>query len=147
MLGFAGGVGTLVFAHEPHPFTSVDWAFAAGATAAAVAGIVVGWAYWHGDARRANAAKTWAPDLHAFLVNRWYMDDLYQGVIDRVILGLAGAVAWFDKRIVNETGVDGGAQFIGYFGYRLKFLQTGKIPNYALGMAVGVVALVLVAVN
>jgi len=56
-------------------------------------------------------------------------------------------VAWFDKRIVNETGVDGGAQTISYLGYRLKFLQTGRIPNYALGMAVGVVALAIVAVG
>jgi len=146
-LGFAGGIGYLVFTHEPHHFTAVDWAFAAGASATAVVGIIIGWAYWHGDARRANAAKSWAPDLHAFLVNRWYMDNLYQAVIDRVILGLATVVAWFDKRIVNETGVDGGAQTIGYFGYRLKFLQTGRIPNYALGMAVGVIALALVAVG
>jgi hypothetical protein len=56
-------------------------------------------------------------------------------------LGLAGSGAWFDKKIVNETGVDGGAQFIGYFGYRLKFLQTGKIPNYALGIATGILVL------
>ena len=80
-------------------------------------------------------------------MNRWYMDNMYQAIINRVILGLAGAVAWFDKRIVNETGVDGGAQTVGYFGYRLKFLQTGKIPNYALGMAVGIVALTLIAIG
>ncbi|MEX2031656.1 MAG: hypothetical protein WEA81_02205 [Dehalococcoidia bacterium] len=43
--------------------------------------------------------------------------------------------------------MDGGAQFIGYIGYRLKFLQTGRIPNYALGMAVGVVALTLIAIS
>ncbi|MEX2373806.1 MAG: NADH-quinone oxidoreductase subunit L, partial [Dehalococcoidia bacterium] len=147
VLGFAGGIGTLVYLDEPHHFTSIDWAFAAGAVATSVAGIVIGWAYWHGDARRAVAARGWAPDLHAFLVNRWYMDHMYQGVVDRVFLGLGGVVAWFDKRIVNETGVDGGAQTIGYFGYRLKFLQTGRIPNYALGMAVGVVALTLVAIS
>ena len=146
-LGFAGGIGALVFLDHPHAFTSVDWSFAATATATAVAGIIIGWAYWHGDAARARAARGWAPDLHAFLVNRWYMDHLYQQIINRVILGLAGVVAWFDKRIVNETGVDGGAQTIGYFGYRLKFLQTGKIPNYALAMAVGVVALTLVALG
>jgi NADH:ubiquinone oxidoreductase subunit 5 (subunit L)/multisubunit Na+/H+ antiporter MnhA subunit len=93
------------------------------------------------------AARLWAPDIHAFLVNRWYMDRLYQSIIDRVILGLASVVAWFDKKIVNESGVDGGAQFIGYIGYRLKFLQTGRIPNYALGMAVGVVALTLIAIS
>ena len=90
-------------------------------------------------------ARAWAPELHQLLVRRYYMDDLYQALIDRVILGLGGVVAWFDKRVVNETGVDGGAQTLGYFGYRLKFLQTGRIPNYALAMAVGVTAFVLIA--
>ena len=146
-LGFAGGIGYLVYIEHPHEFTSIDWVFAGTATATAFVGLTIGWAYWHGGAERARRARTWAPDLHAFLVNRWYMDNMYQAIINRVILGLAGAVAWFDKRIVNETGVDGGAQTVGYFGYRLKFLQTGKIPNYALGMAVGIVALTLIAIG
>jgi NADH:ubiquinone oxidoreductase subunit 5 (subunit L)/multisubunit Na+/H+ antiporter MnhA subunit len=73
------------------------------------------------------------------------MDDLYQALINRAIFGLASVVAWFDKRIVNETGVDGGAQTIGYFGLRLKFLQTGKIPNYALAMGIGMAGLIVLA--
>ncbi len=144
-LGFVGGIGAMVFIDEPHFFTELDYAFAAVATAVALIGIGIGVAYWHGDARRATQARQWAPDLHALLVNRYYLDDLYQGIIDRVFLGAGGLVAWFDKRVVNETGVDGGAQTIGYFGMRLKFLQTGRIPNYVLAMTVGVVALAVVA--
>ncbi len=146
-LGFAGGIGYLVYIDHPHEFTTIDWVFAGTAAGTSLIGLIIGWAYWHGTAERARKARAWAPDLHAFLVNRWYMDNMYQAIINRVILGLAGAVAWFDKRIVNETGVDGGAQTIGYFGYRLKFLQTGKIPNYALGMALGIVALTIVAIS
>ena len=147
MLGFTGGIGALVFLEEPEHFTSPEWILAGIATASSLAGIGIGWAYWHGDARRATAARGWAPDLYALLVNRYYMDNLYQAIINRVILGFAGVIAWFDKRVVNETGVDGGAQLIGYFGYRLKFLQTGRIPNYAFGMAVGVVALAVIALG
>ena len=144
-LGFVGGIGQIVFLEYAHEFTHPEWLLAGIATLGALAGIGTGIAFWHGDARRAVAAREWAPDLHALLVNRYYMDKLYQGIIDRVILGFAGGVAWFDKRIVNETGVDGGAQTIGYLGYRLKFLQTGRIPNYALGMAVGLVAIIVIA--
>ena len=93
----------------------------------------------------AERARNWAPELHALLVNRYYMDDLYQAIINRVVLGAAAVISIFDKRVVNESGIDGGAQSINWFGFRLKFLQTGKIPNYALAMAVGVVALALVA--
>ncbi|MDA0301025.1 MAG: NADH-quinone oxidoreductase subunit L, partial [Chloroflexi bacterium] len=144
-LGFVGGIGQLVYLDYPHEFTEPHWLFATIATLSALAGIGIGIAYWSGDARRAVAARQWAPDLHALLVDRYYMDKMYQGIINHVFLGLAGLVAWFDKRIVNETGVDGGAQTVGYLGYRLKFLQTGRIPNYALGMAVGMVAIAIIA--
>ena len=140
LFGFSGGIGYLVYLHHPHAF-HIDWAFASIAAVSSLTGVIIGWVYWHGGAERAIKARTWSPDLHALLVNKYYLDELYQGIINRVVLGLAGIVAWFDKKIVNETGVDGGAQFIGYFGYRLKFLQTGKIPNYALGIATGILVL------
>jgi len=146
-LGFPGGIGANVFLEHAHHFTEPDYAFAGIATLMSLMGIGIGWAYWHGDAKRAVAARAWAPDLHALLVNRYYMDNLYQGIINRVILGAGALVAWFDKRVVNETGVDGGAQTISYLGYRLKFLQTGRIPNYAFGMALGVLVLAIVAIG
>jgi len=146
-LGFPGGIAANVFLEQAHHFTEPDYAFAGMATLVSLLGIGVGWAYWHGDARRAVAARGWAPDLHALLVNRYYLDNLYQGIINRVVLGAGSVIAWFDKRVVNETGVDGGAQTVSYLGYRLKFLQTGRIPNYAFGMAVGVLVLALVAIG
>nr|HRC62194.1 proton-conducting transporter membrane subunit [Dehalococcoidia bacterium] len=143
-LGFSGGITELVFVEEPEKF-HFDGAFALGATLSALFGIGIGLAYWWGRAERAERARSWAPELHALLVNRYYMDDLYQAIINRVVLGAAAVIALFDKRVVNESGIDGGAQSVSWFGFRLKFLQTGKIPNYALAMAVGVVALALVA--
>ena len=97
------------------------------------------------QAERAERARAWAPELHALLVNRYYIDHLYEATVNRVVVGLASIVAWFDKKVVNETGVDGSAQSLGYLGLRLKFLQTGRIPNYALAMAVGMIAIALVA--
>ena len=79
------------------------------------------------------------------LVDGYDRDHTYQALIDRVGMGLSTIVLWFDRTVVNQAGVDGGAQSIGWLGLRLKFLQTGKIPNYALAMAVGAVTLALVA--
>jgi NADH-quinone oxidoreductase subunit L len=144
VLGFAGGVTEVVTLHDPHAF-EFDAQFALGATLSALFGIGIGLVYWWGRADRAERARAWAPELHALLVNRYYIDDLYQALINRVILGAGSVIAIFDRRVVNESGVDGSAQGVNWLGFRLKFLQTGKIPNYALGMAVGVVALALVA--
>jgi NADH-quinone oxidoreductase subunit L len=145
LFGFVGGIGLLVFEGEYGQEFALDAMFAATATVTALVGLAIGWMYWHGDAKRAEQAQGWSPELHQLLVRRYYIDELYQGMINNVILGLSGVVAWFDKRVVNETGVDGGAQLVGFFGWRLKFLQTGRIPNYVLGMALGVLTLALVA--
>jgi len=144
-LGFAGGIGELVFVGEHGHEFEFHPNIAVPATVTALLAIGVGLAYWRGTAERAARARAWAPELHQLLVQRYYLDDLYQAVIDRVVFGAASMVAWFDDRVVNRTGVDGGAQSIGYAGLRLKFLQTGRIPNYALAMAVGVIVMALVA--
>ena len=152
-IGFVGGVGQFVIAPgaRAHEFelnsvrALLESTVAVTSTIGALGGIALGVVYWRGRAERAERASAWAPELYSLLVNRYYIDHLYQAVIDRAVLGLAGVVAWFDRSVVNQTGVDGGAQGIGYAGLRLKFLQTGRIPNYALAMAVGVVAIALVA--
>jgi NADH-quinone oxidoreductase subunit L len=148
-LGFVGGIGSLIFLDAPHGFAfdNIDWALAGSFTALALAGLGVAWVYWGGRAERAAQARAWTPELHALLVNRYYMDHLYQAIIDRAVLGLASAVAWFDKRVVNESGIDGSAQIVNYMGHRLRFLQTGRIPNYALAMATGVVVLAVIALG
>ena len=147
-LGFIGGFGEIVFTQAAHAHGhefEVNTTVATGATVASVVGIWVGIAYWRGRAERAERARSWSPELHALLVNRYYMDHLYQVIIDRVILGAATVVAVFDRNVVNRAGVDGGAKIITWFGYRLKFLQTGRIPNYAFAMVVGIISLALVA--
>ena len=148
VLGFAGGIGNVVFTqgHKGHVF-ELDPVVAIGATASALVGIVIGFVYWWGNAERAARARAWAPELHDLLLQRYYMDHLYQVTIDKVVLGFATAVARFDRLVINESGVDGMAQGIGFTGFRLKFLQTGRIPSYALAMGVGVAVLALVALG
>ena len=148
VLGFAGGIGNVVFTqgHGGHVF-ELDPVVAIGATASALAGIVIGFIYWWGNAERAARARAWAPELHDLLLQRYYMDHLYQVTIDKVVLGFATVVARFDRLVINESGVDGMAQGIGFTGFRLKFLQTGRIPSYALAMGVGVAVLALVALG
>jgi hypothetical protein len=55
---------------------------------------------------------------------------------------VAGAIiAWFDRVVVNDGGVNGSAN-VGYFaGFEAKFLQTGRLPNYALAIVAGILLL------
>jgi len=79
--------------------------------------------------------------VYQALANRYYVDDAYQWVINRVVLTLGSIVAWFDRNIVNDTAVDGSAGLGLFTGFELKFLETGKLPNYALAIVAGVIVL------
>jgi NADH-quinone oxidoreductase subunit L len=115
----------------------------------AVAGVLGGLFIWGGSAqgapaRRAAEAFPWA---YRTLRNKYYMDDLYQALINGVVLTFSAVVAWFDRAVVNDTGVNGTGAVPRFTGYVLKFHETGKLPNYALGIAVGVIVLAVVALS
>ena len=81
--------------------------------------------------------------LHRLLVAQYYLDNIYQWVINRVVLAFSGVVAWFDRVVVNDGGVNGTADTIRNAGFRIRYLESGLLYNYALAMVLGVVAVAL----
>ncbi len=144
LLGFPGGIGEVIFLREPEVL-DFDWWVALGSTALVVLGIGAGWYAWAVRVELPQLAAQRLPRVQALLVNKYYLDDMYQAVIDHVVLYSARLLAWFDRNVVNDTGVNGPAYTTGFLGYLLKFPQTGRLPNYALAIIVGVVALAVVA--
>jgi NADH-quinone oxidoreductase subunit L len=140
-LGFPGGLTEFVYLEEPERY-HIDWALAGGSIAIAVTGIFAGaWLYWGGSVKKSTQLANLQPAFYDMLKNKFYFDEMYQYLIDHVVLGFSYIVSWFDRYVVNDTGVDGSAQFTGYTGSVLKYLQTGKVPNYAMAIALGVVGL------
>ncbi len=142
-LGFPGGITEFIFSahHGPHEY-HIDWGFAAASLAMAVIGIFsAAWMYWGNSLSRSTVLAEWNPGLYDMIKRKFYFDELYQAVIDRGVLGFSYVVAWFDRYVVNDTGVDGTAQLTGFSGGVLKYLQTGRVPNYAMAIAIGVVGL------
>jgi NADH-quinone oxidoreductase subunit L len=143
-MGFPGGIGEIIFLHEPEVFR-FDVAVAIGSTLLVATGLGVGWIIWKERPGLAIIAAVVLKPAHTLLVNKYYLDNLYQAVIDRVVLMASRMLAWFDRNVVNDTFVDGSAQATGFIGYLLKFQQTGRLPNYALAIVIGIVALTMVA--
>ena len=141
-LGFPGGFGEFVFFAEPEAF-HFPWDVAIISTVSAVAGIGLGAYAWSGEAQPARRAAEALRPAYATLANKYYMDDLYQWLIDRVVLTASGVLAWFDRNVVNDTGVDGSAGLGVFSGFGMKFLETGKLPNYALAITTGVIVLAI----
>ena len=113
----------------------------------AIGGVVVG---WHIYGRREYAEQPHHaiaqrfPAIHRILLNKYYMDDLYQWIIDRIALAFSRFIALFDRTVVNDRAVDGSALAVRLTGWWLRLTQTGRLQNYGAAMAAGAIALVLV---
>ena len=140
--GFLAAVEYVLEEH-PHEF-EFDWTLAIISTALVGAGLAGGLYAWRGEAEPAKAAAARYPFLYALFRNKFYIDDFYQWCINNLILGLARLVAFFDRNVVNDTGVNGPGEVTGFLAWVGKYSQTGKLPNYALAMIVGVAVLAIV---
>jgi NADH-quinone oxidoreductase subunit L len=145
-LGFHSGWLGFIYSHShgPEEF-HIDWTIAIVSTALVAIGLAGGVWFWGGDAEPSRRAAAFSPLLYRLFLNRFYIDELYQLVINYVILAAGRAVAVFDRVIVNDTGVNGTGEATGFFGWLGKFPQTGKVPNYALAIVIGIVVLAAVA--
>ena len=144
-LGFPGGITEFIFLAEegPHRY-AIDWAFAAGSLGIGVVGVFAGaYVYWNNRKDRSDQLANWNPGIYQLIKNKFYFDELYQAGIDRGVLGFSYIVSWFDRYVVNDTGVDGTAQVTGFSGGVLKYFQTGRVPNYAMAIAIGVAGLAI----
>jgi NADH-quinone oxidoreductase subunit L len=144
LMGFPGGFGESLYTHEPEAFT-INVGVTASSIALVLIGIAGGFYFWSGTAERAKAVGQAMPQVYTLLRNKFYMDDAYQWVIDRVILVVAGVISWYDRAVVNNTGVNGPADTTRFASFLMKFHETGLMPNYALLMTVGVVVLAVIA--
>jgi NADH-quinone oxidoreductase subunit L len=155
--------------HEEHGFHTMATIIATGAMVAGVflACLVYAW----GVISPAKAAQTLAP-LHKLLLNKFYMDELYQATFVAGTMRLAAAGKWFDKTILDgladgsarwvaktaffsgltldNRGVDGlvngVAQAALAGGNVARMGQTGRVRNYLLALTTGGAVVVMVFV-
>ena len=136
-----GGFAAFVEGHGE--FRLVPW-LSVVSLALSGAGIWVGWAaYVQGTLSPSRVIERF-PRLHLVLVQKYYVDEAYQWAIDRLVLAFGRLVAVFDRVVVNDTAVDGSAETVRSSGIQMRYIQTGRIYNYGLAMALGAVVLAVI---
>ncbi len=90
----------------------------------------------------ARLAKTF-DGLYAFLLNKWYIDEIYDFLFVRPAMWL-GRFLWKqgDGRVIDGFGPDGVAARVRDVTGRVVKLQTGYVYHYAFAMLIGVSALI-----
>lgn len=104
----------------------------------AIAGFVISWAFYSRGLISSDRLRERFASIHSFVANKYYADVAYQWLIDHIVLTVSKGVALFDRLAINDTGVDGAGTSVMLTGFRLRYLETGKLYNYALGMLIGI---------
>ena len=150
---FEGTIAASGHAEAAYNFFGSDGALAIATTALVAVAIVVAWRLFgveipslglraqprpdHGreiSARRGRAA------LYNGSFHKWWFDDINNKLFVEWGGKLAAAAFWFDRTIIAGTVTGVGTVTAGAGGW-LRSVQTGRVQNYALGIAVGLIVI------
>jgi NADH-quinone oxidoreductase subunit L len=122
------------YLYHAHLSVASSWILAVVDTLVALSGIYIAWRLW---------SKAWdRPKLEpSFLFRSWFLNEIYDFFIGRPGDRLAG----FTFSVVEIRGIDGVVNGVASLakatGSGLRRIQTGFVRQYALGIALGLVAL------
>jgi len=108
----------------------------------AVAGIAFAYFVWVKRRRIADNMVREFPGLHRLLLNKYYVDELYDATIVQPIKAASteGLWRWFDVRVIDGA-VNGAAAIVDGSAGVLRRLQSGSVRAYAGSLFVGVVVI------
>ncbi|MBI2171618.1 MAG: NADH-quinone oxidoreductase subunit L [Chloroflexi bacterium] len=131
------------FITSGHHGFEVNLLLTVAAVVLALVGFGLGYAIYVRKALSTQALMGQFGWVHKLLVNKYYMDHAYQWAIDRIVLVFASFIGAFDRIVVNDMGVNGTAETVKRSGFRIRYLESGMVYNYALAMALGAAAVAL----
>jgi len=150
---FANTIEAVGPAEHAYNFLGIDGALAIGTTALVAFMIAFAWRLFGAnipslgvrvaprpDRVREISARPGLAFFYRGSFNKWWFDELYNLLF--VVAGgrFAMAVFWFDRTVIDGT-VNGIGTVTTGAGARLRRVQTGHVQNYALGIAIGLIAM------
>ena len=108
----------------------------------AIAGVALAWMVYGRTPVRAASIGVARNPLHKLLIEKYYVDEIYDFLFVRPIYHLSLWLARvFDPRVIDGL-VNGSATAVLAWARALRLVQTGYVMNYALGILLGAVAVV-----
>jgi NADH-quinone oxidoreductase subunit L len=145
VLSFIGGYFTLLRFLEPvfggHHETHVPFLAKWLPTLAGLGGIGLAYQMYVRDPGMADRLSQSFSSVYQLLLNKWYVDELYDLVVVRPVVGVAH---WFWQvwdALVIDGIVNTTARLFEFIGLLLRLWQTGNVQSYALSFLIGAMAL------
>jgi len=146
------GVDTHVIAAEvPHAEHAVsfgmEWLLVGLSVGIALLGIGLAYRFYRGPNafERPRKLAEHLPFFYKLLFDKYWMDEIYDALIIKPIHWFC-IFCWrvIDVLIIDTIFVNGTAFVVELTGDLLRFLQTGNVRNYALSVALGILALAVI---
>jgi NADH-quinone oxidoreductase subunit L len=128
--------------HEAEHSSALVFGLAALSTAAAAGGVALAWAMYVRRPVQAEAIGAPTNRVHALVLNKYYVDELYDALFVRPVYRLSiWCARAFDLGVIDGI-VNGVGRLVVGWAQGLRRVQTGFVMNYALGMLMGAVAII-----
>jgi NADH-quinone oxidoreductase subunit L len=123
--------------------THIDYLFSLTPVALAITGILLASSLYKSENTKPQSIATTLGGLYTAAHKKFYMDELYLFITQKVIFNLMGKpAAWIDKNIVDGL-MNLFADITAQISDNMKGLQSGKLQQYASYFFVGVLGFML----
>src|SRR6186997_1823113 len=142
---FAGAEEALAIHHAEFELFGIDGQLLIFGAGAGALGVALGiWLFGFFRRREEYArVERWTKRLQPLYnasFNKWWFDDLNDLIFVRFGGQVARALWWFDVRVIDGT-VNGIGDLTQSTGRGIRHIQTGRVQNYALGIAAGLLVI------
>jgi len=119
---------------------SAELALMGVSVGAAFAGIVLAWYFWYRNRAAADGAARSLSPIYTLLLNKYYVDELYDATIVHPIHTASTVGLWRGADVgLIDGAVNGVGALVRVTSSGLRRLQTGSIRTYAASLFAGVV--------
>ncbi|PYO57292.1 MAG: NADH-quinone oxidoreductase subunit L [Candidatus Rokuibacteriota bacterium] len=139
---FARFLAPVLPIHETGQGGGVAFALAIFSALVAIGGVLLAWVMYGLRPVRGEAIGVARNPVHALLLKKYYVDELYDALFVQPLIRLSRWCARaFDLAVIDGI-VNGVARLVVAWAAGMRRIQTGFVMNYALGILVGAVAVI-----
>jgi NADH-quinone oxidoreductase subunit L len=130
---------SLRYLHPVHLSVGVEWTLIGVATVIALVGIGAAWQFLKPAALTTAKEAPEETGIQKVLLNKWYVDELYNSVFVQPIVVGSRRVLWrfFDAGVIDGAFVNGSAWAARAFGFIGSAIQTGRLGWYLFVFVIG----------
>lgn len=127
---------------------AVEWVLMIASIVVALAGVFLAWKMYGKASLEVSDQKVKSrfAGMYQVWADKYSLDEIYEGYVSDPIVRFSDKVlAVFDLKVVDGF-VNGIAGTVRFFGFLMRYMQTGLIQNYALMLVLGVVIVLAILV-